>query len=882
MAERLFLLDGVSYAYRAFYAIQRLSNAEGLPTNAVFGFVRTLRKLIDELHPDRLVAVFDPKGPTFRSRQFADYKITRKPMPEDLVVQMPVIKELLEAMRIPVVEVDGYEADDVIGTLARRAEADGMEVYIVSGDKDMLQLVTDKVRALYAHKDNAVLGPDEVVERFGVPPARVTDVLGLAGDTSDNVPGVAGIGEKTATALVQQFGSLEQVLAHAGEVSGKKRQENLRAGGDLARLSKDLVTIKTDVPVELNLDEARLGAPDAERLSRLYARLEFHQLRDELVAGTDEAEVDYRLVNDAAALAELVKQLEGVEELAVDVETTSTDAFRAELVGISVAFAPKQAFYVAVNGALDREAVLEAFRPILGDAGRRLVGHNIKYDLEVLRGAGVELANVTFDTMVAAYLLNPARARYKLDELSLEYLNLRKIPITDLIGSGKAQRSMAEVPLDQVAPYACEDADVTLRLKGLLEAQLREASLLELFHEIEVPLIGVLAAMEGRGVAVDTGLLAGLSAEFQKRLDASARKIYDLAEESFNLNSPKQLSVILFDKLGLPVQKRTKTGPSTDVEVLEKLAQLHPLPQELLSYRQLAKLKSTYVDALPALVNPTTGRIHTSFNQTIAATGRLSSSSPNLQNIPVRTEEGRRIREAFVPGEPGWRLLAADYSQIELRVFAHLAHERAMIEAFGRNEDIHAVTASLIYEVDLEDVTAEMRHRAKTVNFGIIYGQQAYGLSQFLGVPVGEAQAFIDAYYERYEGVRAYMDETVAAAEANGYVETICRRRRYVPELKSSSNQTRSLGRRIAINTPIQGSAADIIKIAMIRIERRLQGSRLRSRMILQIHDELIFEIPDDEADAARGLVVGEMESVMALSVPLKVDVKSGRTWGEL
>ncbi len=882
MAERLFLLDGASHAYRAFYAIQRLSNAEGFPTNAVFGFVRTLRKLIDDFGPERLVAVFDPKGPTFRSERFAAYKITRKPMPEDLVVQMPVIKELLEAMRIPVLEIDGYEADDVIGTLARRAEAAGLEVYIVSADKDMLQLVSDKVRALYAHKDNAVLGPSEVAERFGVAPEHVTDVLGLAGDTSDNVPGVAGIGEKTATALVQQFGSLDEVLAHADEVAGTKRQQNLRHDAETARLSKELVTIKTDVPLEFDLDEATLAEPNVERLSGLYARLEFHQLRDELVARTDAGEVDYRLVNTTKALAELVKQLEATEELAVDVETTSTDAFRAELVGISVAFAPQQAFYVPLNGALEPAAVLDALGPILSDPNRRLVGHNIKYDLEVLRGAGVELGTVAFDTMVAAYLVNPARVRYKLDELAIEYLGLKKIPITELIGSGKKQRSMRDVPLDQVAPYACEDADVTLRLKTPLETRLRETALLKLFGEIEMPLVRVLAEMETRGVAVETGLLAELSAEFQKRLDAAARTVYELAQESFNLNSPKQLSVILFDKLGLPVQKRTKTGPSTNVEVLEKLAQLHPLPRELLNYRQLAKLKSTYVDALPALVNPRTGRIHTSFNQTITATGRLSSSNPNLQNIPVRTDEGRRIREAFVPGEPGWRLLAADYSQIELRIFAHLAREEAMIDAFRRDEDIHAVTASLIYEVDLGDVTPEMRHRAKAVNFGIIYGQQAFGLSQFLDVAMGEAQAFIDAYYERYKRVRRYMDETVAAGEKDGYVETIWKRRRYVPELKSASNQTRALGRRIAINAPIQGSAADMIKIAMIRIEQRLGEARLRTRMILQIHDELIFEIPEDEEDAARKLVVGEMESVMDLRVPLKVDVTSGRTWGEV
>ncbi len=882
MAERLFLLDGVSYAYRAFYAIQRLSNSEGVPTNAVFGFVRTLRKMIEDFAPERLVAVFDPPGPTFRSERFDQYKITRKPMPEDLVLQMPLIKELLALFGIPVAEVPGFEADDVIGTLARRAEHAGMDVYIVSGDKDMLQLVNARVRALHVHKDNAVLGPDEVVERFGVGPELVTDVLGLAGDTSDNVPGVAGIGEKTATALVQQFGGLEAMLAHADEVAGARRKENLRAGADIARLSKELVTIKTDVPLELDLDDARLGTPDTEKLSRFYARLDFHQLRDELVARTEATEVDYRLVNDPAALAELVARLAKTRELAVDVESTSTDPFAAELVGISVAFVPRQAFYVPLNGALEPDAVLAAFGPILGDPARRLVGHNIKYDLEVLRSAGVELGTVAFDTMVAAYLVNPARPRYKLDDLALEYLSLKKIPIAELIGTGKKQISMREVPLHKVAPYACEDADVTLRLKTLLEPELRDKALPELFRDVEMPLLRVLADMETRGVAVDTALLETLAHEFQKRLDASARAVYELAEESFNLNSPKQLSVILFDKLGLPVQKRTKTGPSTDVEVLEKLAQLHPLPRELLRYRQLAKLKSTYVDALPALVNPKTGRIHTSFNQTVTATGRLSSSNPNLQNIPVRTDEGRRIREAFVPGEAGWLLLAADYSQIELRVFAHLAREEAMIEAFRRGEDIHAVTASLVSGVELGDVTPEMRHRAKAVNFGIIYGQQAFGLSQFLNVPVGEAQAFMDAYFERYGRVRAYMDETVAAAEKAGYVETICKRRRYVPELKSASGQTRALGKRIAINTPIQGSAADIIKIAMIRIADRLRTAKLAARMIMQIHDELIFEIPQHEQDAARELVTAEMESVMQLAVPLKVDVKCGRTWGEV
>ena len=882
MAERLFLLDGVSYAYRAFYAIQRLSNSEGVPTNAVFGFVRTLRKMIEDFAPERLVAVFDPPGPTFRSERFDQYKITRKPMPEDLVLQMPLIKELLALFGIPVAEVPGFEADDVIGTLARRAEAAGLEVYIVSGDKDMLQLVNDNVHALYVHKDNAVLGRDEVTERFGVAPEQVTDVLGLAGDTADNVPGVPGIGEKTATALVQQFGSLEAVLAHADEVAGAKRQENLRTSADMARLSKELVTIKTDVPVELDLDEAKLGEPDLERLNRLYARLEFHQLRNELAARTDAAQVDYQLVNDQRALAQLTKKLEKTEVLAVDVETTSTDPFAAELVGISVSFAPGQAFYVPLNGALEPEAVLEMFRPILGDPKRRLVGHNIKYDLEVLRGAGVELGHVAFDTMVAASLVNPARGRYKLDDLALERLGLKKIPITELIGTGKKQISMREVPLKKVAPYACEDAEVTFRLKAELEPELERKALTALFHEIEMPLLGVLAEMETRGVAVDTALLAALSAEFQKRLDRITKKIYELAEDSFNLNSPKQLSVILFDKLGLPVQKRTKTGPSTDVEVLEKLAQLHPLPQELLNYRQLAKLKSTYVDALPALVNPKTGRIHTSFNQTITATGRLSSSNPNLQNIPVRTEEGRRIREAFIPGEADWLLLAADYSQIELRVFAHLAGEEAMIEAFRRGEDIHAVTASLIYGVELAAVTPEMRLRAKAVNFGIIYGQQAFGLSQYLNVPVGEAQAFIDAYTERYKRVRTYMEKTVAAAERTGYVETICKRRRTVPELQSASTQTRALGKRIAINTPVQGSAADIIKIAMIRIEQRLRREKRQARMLMQIHDELIFEMPQNEVEAVRTLVTEEMESVMTLSVPLKVDVKVGRTWGEV
>ncbi len=880
--QRLFLIDGVSYAYRSYYAIQRLASSKGTPTNAVFGFVRTLKKLIEDFHPEYIVAAFDPKGPTFRHEKFTDYKIQRKPMPEDLMIQLPLIKKLLDAFEIPVIEVEGYEADDVMGTLAVQGARRNLDVYLVTGDKDMFQLVDEHIKVLHTHKDNKIYDEQGVKERYGIKPKQIIDLLALSGDTSDNVPGVPGIGEKTAMELIQNYGSAEEVLKNVEKIPGKKRQENLKNNVELAMKSKELVVIDTKVPIQLDLKSSKFDGPDKEKLLELYKELEFSKLREELLEKTEEVETDYRLINSSDELPKLVQKLNKVKNLSIDVEATTTDPISAEMVGISLSFVPKQAYYIPLNGNIEKNEIIKALKPLLENPRINLIGQNIKYDMLVLSQHGIDLNNIAFDTMVAAYLLNPEKMRYKLDNLSIEYLNYKMISINELIGTGSKQISMKDVPIETVCRYSCEDADITLQLKNIFEKELKSKKLDQLFAEIEMPLIKVLADMELNGVSVDTKFLGQMSKEFQAQMDEISAEIYELAGEKFNLNSPKQLSVILFEKLKLPVQKRTKTGTSTDVEVLEKLARLHPLPKKLLDYRQWQKLKSTYIDALPGLINTVTKRIHTSFNQTITSTGRLSSSNPNLQIIPVRTEEGKRIRRAFIPAKKDWLLLSADYSQIELRIFAHLAEEPAMIEAFKRDEDIHAFTASLIFNCPLKDVTEEMRHRAKAVNFGIIYGQQAFGLSNYLNIPVSEAQAFIDEYYARYKKVKEYMDKRVEEAERLGYASTICNRRRYIPELQSKSNQTWQLGKRLAINTPIQGSAADLIKIAMINIYRKMKKQKLKSKMIIQIHDELIFEIPKNEQKTMQQFVKKEMESVMKLKVPLKVDIKVGKNWEEI
>jgi DNA polymerase-1 len=880
--KRLFVIDGPSYAYRAYYAIRGLSNSQGTPTNAVFGFANTLRKLIADFSPDYLVVAFDAPGPTFRHEKYAEYKSQRKPMPEDLSLQIPLIKELIAAFRIPLFEKAGFEADDIMGTFALQGEKAGLEVYLVTGDKDMFQLVNDNVKILQTHKDNRIFGVEEVKEQFAIEPRLFIDVLALAGDPTDNIPGVPGIGQKTAFALVSQFGDLESVLRNVEKIPGEKRKENLRNYARQARDSRDLAVVDTGVPVELDLQAAEFTGGDEPKLRALYERLEFRRLLAEVTEQKEDWQADYRLISSEEELADLRRRLNTLREFVVDVETTGRDPFSSELVGVSLAFQEGLAFYIPCNGALSKNDVLSFLKEVLEKKDVRLIGQNIKFDMQVLAQNGVEIESPAFDTMVAAYLLRHERSSISLSNLSIEFLEHKMIPISDLIGSGSQAITMKEVPLEKASQYSCGDADVTLRLKRILERELHAKGLKTLFQEIEIPLIPVLAGMERNGVFVDRDFLKAMSGDFRARMEELTQQIHSMAGEAFNLDSPKQLSNILFDKLNLPPQKKTKTGHSTDMSVLEKLARLHDLPKTVLDYRQLAKLRSTYIDALPSLINPRTGRIHTSFNQTVTATGRLSSSNPNLQNIPVRTELGRRIRQAFVAEKEGWRLLSADYSQIELRIFAHLAQDEAMIQAFRRGEDIHAYTASLMYGVPLPEVTEEMRYRAKAVNFGIIYGQQAYGLSNQLKISISEAESFLQQYFARYPAVKRYMEESVSRAEEAGFVTTLFNRRREIPQLASSSLASRQNGRRMAINTPVQGSAADIIKIAMINVDRRLRKRKLEAKMIIQIHDELVFELPEEEIDSLRTMIVEEMESVIQLSVPLRVETKLGGNWAEI
>ena len=871
----------MSCAYRAFYAIRDLRTSSGEPTNAVYGFTNMLRKIVQERKPDAIAVVFDSKAPTFRHERFEAYKAHRKPIPEDLVGQLPLIKEVIEAYRIMTLQRDGFEADDLMGSLALTASRSDYDVYLVTSDKDMLQFVGDGISVLRPDSGE-VYDAAAVVRRYGVEPRKVVDVLALAGDASDNIPGVPGIGEKTAIELVKEFGDLEGVLRNVGHVKGEKRRENLKRFADQARLSRELVTLKGDVPLECGPDDCLVKSPDRRRISELFRRLEFRKLHAEVAGGAESGEKAYACVTDAAALEGLASALTQQEAVSIDLETTSPDPMRADPVGVSFSWRPGEGFYIPLNGGLAPEKIMATLRPVLESPAVRKIGQNIKYDMLVLRRCGVELRGVSFDTMVAAYLLNPARATYGLADLALEYLDMRLTPISDLIGTGKKQISMRDVPLKTVCDYACADADVTLRLCNLMRPRLEDQEMRGLFQEVEMPLVEVLAEMEAAGVRIDTALLERLSGEMGAQLEELEKLIYEMAGGPFNINSPAQLGRVLFEKLKLPVSRKIKTGYSTDYDALLKLSRSHPLPLKLLEYRQVNKLKTTYVDSLPRMVNPRTGRIHTSFNQTGTATGRLSSSDPNLQNIPVRTEIGRRIREAFIPGSEGMVLLAADYSQIDLRILAHLSGDGELMEAFRKDEDIHSRTAAALFGVDPGRVTPEMRRQAKTVNFGIVYGMSAYGLSRELGIDPAEAQRVIDRYFEHYRGLRDYIEKSLVEATERGYVSTILNRRRAVPELKSRSQSTRELGRRIAINTPIQGSSADLIKVAMREIAKELAGGKWRAAMLIQIHDELLFEVASDQSRSLGEMVSAKMEGVWKLNVPITARVKTGKNWGEL
>lgn len=906
--KTLFLIDGSALMYRAHFAFLRnpLVNSRGEITSAIYGFLNTLMSLLEKEQPTHLAIVFDTKEPTFRHKSYPEYKATRQKMPEELVDQLGRLDQVLAATGLKILALPCWEADDVIGTLSKRADAQGYTVYMVTGDKDYQQLVTDNVK-LYNPKSDGTLiwSPADVEENFGVPPSQVIDVLALMGDTSDNVPGVAGVGPKTAVKLVREYGSVEKVLTAAPDMKPSKLRDALIEHADMARKSLELVTIDCESPIEANIEDLTVKPIYNADIERLLTELELFRLLDRLRGSAPVAvdsgmksttKRDYKIVRTGDEFKQLVAQWKKTKLLlSFDVETTSADPMQAELVGASYSIVEGEAYYISLahfdakptgkrqfvrcgqeaEGAL--AAYLEIAADVLEDSAVPKAGQNIKYDALVYLSYGIVVASLSFDTMIAAYLLNPGSRTLGIDELTRDYLKLAKIPTSDLIGSGKNQGSMLDVDLEKIADYASEDADYALRLVHVLEPQLESQK--KLLDELEMPLLPVLRDMEFTGVRLDTDLLSEMSKELDRDLARLEKEAHAAAGEAFNLNSPKQLAAILFDKFKLPVQKKTKTGPSTDVDTLTALAPMHELPAKLLENRTLAKLKGTYVDALPQLVHPFTGRVHTTFSQTIAATGRLSSNNPNLQNIPIRTEVGRRIREAFIAGERGWKMLSADYGQIELRIMAHLSNDETLLAAFRSGGDIHRETAAKIYGIPLADVNSDMRRAAKTVNFGIIYGQTDFGLSEQLGIPRAEAKEFREQYFRLYPGVKQFMAATVNQCRETGYVETLMGRRRQITDINNSNRQVREFAERIAINTPVQGSAADMIKVAMIRIAKRLKQEKFAARMLLQVHDELVFESPESELLLLEQMVREEMSRALPLRVPIEVDVGFGANW---
>ncbi len=886
--KTIYLIDGTAYIHRAYHAIRGLTNSRGLPTNAIFGFTRMLIKLMEDRSPEYIGMFFDAKGPTFRHDMYPEYKANRPAMPEDMAVQIPYIKEVTAAFNLPIIELQGYEADDLIGTLARKAEKEGFDVVMVTGDKDFMQLVTDRAAIWDPMKDQTI-DLRTIREKFGIEPHQMIDVQGLSGDTTDNIPGVPGIGQKTALDLVKTYNSMRELYEKLDTIARQKQRENLEDFKEQAFLSRRLVTINTGVPVSLDPADFKVTAPDNKKLAELYKNLEFRQLQQSVPEQADLSRKDYRAVMDMDALAKLIARLEKAERFALDTETTSTNPMQAGLVGFSFALEADQAFYIPCRhnylGApkqLDLKEVLDRLRPILENPQIQKIGQNIKYDWMVLARHGINLQGVAFDTMLASYLLNPSKRAHNLDQIALDFLDHKTITYQQVAGKGKNALMFSQVPVDKAIPYACEDADITLMARDVLMSGLRELNLDKLMETVEMPLVPVLLRMEMRGAGIDVNRLHELSKSFAQELDALEGSIHGLAGEAFNINSSQQLGRILFEKLQLPVQKKTKkkTGYSTDVNVLTSLAAYHELPALILKHRTLAKLKSTYADALIELVNPDTGRIHTSYNQTVAATGRLSSSDPNLQNIPIRTEEGRKIRQAFIPRKD-WYLVSADYSQVELRILAHCSEDEILIKAFREDEDIHTRTACEVFQIEPASMTDELRRQAKAINFGIIYGMSAFGLSRQLDISNKMAKTYIDHYFARYRGVKRFMDQTITDARKTRRTSTLLGRIRLLPDIESKNLMVRQAAERTAINTPIQGSAADLIKLAMIRVDEALLEKKLASAMLLTVHDELVFEVPPDELDAVSRLVREIMEGVWNLEVPLKVNIAKGSNWDE-
>ena len=929
--KRLFLLDAFALIYRAFFAFgaKPMVNSKGLNTSAIFGFTITLLDLLEKEKPSHIAVAFDMPGETLRVQEFAAYKANRQEMPDDLRASIPFIKRLIEGFRIPVIGLEGYEADDVIGTLAKRAESHGYTTYMVTPDKDYGQLVTDKILMYKPSRSGngvEVLGPKEICEKYGLKhPTQLIDILGMWGDAVDNIPGIPGVGEKTAIKLIQEFGSMEEMYERTSELKGKLK-EKVEENREQAFLSKRLATIDLAVPVDFDEEKLIMEEPDQELLTELFAELEFRTIARRVLgqevavqpapsaskkpANPDQMDLfaeagtpvetadgnsgyrtigtephDYRLIDTAEKRRELIAHLEKSPVICFDTETTALDPLDAELLGIAFSTEKGKAFYVSIpEKKEDAVKVCAEFQPILSDKKKLLVAQNLKYDWCVLREYGVEVSGPCFDTMLAHYLIQPDM-RHGIDLLSETYLGYSPVKIEELIGKkGKGQGTMRDVALDKVTEYAGEDADITLQLYETFAPQLEEHGAKKLFEEVEMPLVPVLGAMEMEGIRLDVDVLHGMSADLDTDLIRLSDEIHGHAGVAFNLNSPKQLGEILFDHLKID-DKAKKTGKtkqySTSEDVLSKLVDKHPIVPAILEYRGLQKLKSTYVDALPELVHPRTGRIHTSFNQAVAATGRLSSNNPNLQNIPIRTERGRAIRKAFVPRDADHVLLAADYSQIELRVIASLSGDAGMMEAFAQNLDIHAATAARVFGVPLEDVNREQRSKAKAVNFGIIYGQSAFGLAENLNISRTEAGEIIKSYFEQYAGIKTYMDNAIAQAKERGYVETILGRTRYLRDINSANQTMRGFAERNAINAPIQGSAADMIKVAMIRVHNAMRQRQLRSKLLLQVHDELVFDAHRDELDVLKALVEEHMVNAIPLKVPVVVSMDTGENWLE-
>ncbi len=899
MKDLLLLFDGNALIHRAFHALPNLTTKSGEPTGAIYGFVSMVLKVLEEFKPSFWAVAFDHPSPTFRHELFPEYKAQRPKAPSELAFQIQKVRELVKAFNIPSFEVPGYEADDILGTLASQAEGKGVRTIVVTGDTDTLQLVSDGVQVLLPRprrpfSDTQLYDKELVKEKYGLWPWQIPDLKGLKGDPSDNIPGVPGVGQKTTLKLIEEFGSVEAIYEHLDEIDPPKLREMLRSNETVARESKRLTTITREVPLTFDLESCRVSNYDRNKVKELFRELGFFSLLNKLpeVIGEEEKapvqretrpETHYQLVDKPEALEGLVGELSRAEWLAIDTETTAQDARKAMLVGISLSTRPGRAWYLPIGHKLAENLQLslvrEKLNPFLGDPQLPKVAHNGKYDFTVLLRHGLPLENLAFDTMIAAYLLGEKALGLK--QLVFSKLGVEMTTISSLIGSGGKRMSMAEVPPVKVMEYSCADADMTGRLKELLERELREKDLWQLFIEVEMPLLPVLLRMEQNGVALDLPLLGKMSQELSRELKRLEKEIYDAVGHEFNPNSPRELSQVLFEELNLPRKRKTKTGYSTDAAVLEGLKGAHPVIELLLEYRQISKLKSTYVDALPSMVDPETGRVHTNFNQTATATGRLSSSEPNLQNIPVRADGGLRIREAFI-AQGDALLLSADYSQVELRILAHLSQDPGLLSAFAQDEDIHANTAAKVFEVPASSVTPEMRRVAKTVNFGVIYGMSDYGLEQATGLTRQEAAEFIRTYFEKYRRVKDYIEATKRQAAEKGFVQTILGRRRYIPEVNSSNAQMRQAAERMAINMPVQGSAADIIKLAMIKIQRRMDEKGLISKLILQVHDELLFEVPRQELEEVEALVREIMPQALELSVPLKVEIKVGQNWGEL